>query len=337
MRPGVTWMIVGAVAVIGIFAGLDALRSSGDETPPAEATTTDAASATTQTERDAELPSSRQLQTRLIVRLIPGRVTTNERFPVAVTFTVPPGWYGSQVETGFVLGMGLVGEEVDLVPGGITVYVLDSTLAQADKRLEEVEGIRVKSSVGIGGAPGRRFAARLGFPREVLLHDLGLPNVHATSSPDLILLGAGDKTLVIQRRFTTDADGAEVNGVLKSFRVTTHEQEVEQAANEWAQLFAGDRDRAAPGTCEYMTQPGCERINCERVGGPPIESCRPPSWQFRKSFVDATVVATVIKDEQAAARFSNGETVSMEVGGTGSWWIHRFGGNAGRDLLERPN
>jgi hypothetical protein len=86
-----------------------------------------------------------------------------------------------------------------------------------------------------------------------------------------------------------------------------------------------------------MTQPGCERINCERVGGRPIENCTRPSWQFRKSFADATVVAIVIKGEEAAARFSNGETVRMEIGGSGSWWIHRFGGNAGRDLFEPPS
>jgi hypothetical protein len=114
-------------------------------------------------------------------------------------------------------------------------------------------------------------------------------------------------------------------------------QEVERAGNEWARLFAGDRGRAAPGTCEYMTQPGCERIKCERVGGAPIENCTRPSWQFRKSFADARVVAVVIKGEQAAARFSNGETVRMEIGGNGSWWIQRFGGNAGRDLFEPPS
>lgn len=31
MRPGITWVIVGAVAVIGIFAGLDVLRPAGNE------------------------------------------------------------------------------------------------------------------------------------------------------------------------------------------------------------------------------------------------------------------------------------------------------------------
>ena len=41
----------------------------------------------------------------------------------------------------------------------------------------------------------------------------------------------------------------------------------------------------------------------------------------------------------AAARFSNGETVRLaRVEGTGPngvWWIDRFGGDAGRKLLEQ--
>jgi hypothetical protein len=114
-------------------------------------------------------------------------------------------------------------------------------------------------------------------------------------------------------------------------------QGVEQAGNEWARLFAGDRHWPAPGTCEHMTQPACERMSCERVDGSEMRNCTRPSWQFRRSFADATVVAIVINGEQAAARFSNGETVRMEIGGNGFWWIHRFGGNAGRDLFEPPS
>jgi hypothetical protein len=109
-------------------------------------------------------------------------------------------------------------------------------------------------------------------------------------------------------------------------------QEIEQAGNEWARLFAGDRHMPAPGTCQYMTQPGCERINCERVGGRPIENCKRPSLKFRRSFADATVTAIAIKGRRAAARFSNGVMVRMEIGGAGEWWIHRIG--AGRQFFE---
>jgi hypothetical protein len=210
MRIRVTWIVVGAIVLVAVFAGLDALRSSGGEPPPAAAER-DRAVTTMPTETAAVLLTGDRP-----VRLTPGRVSTDLDSSPVVTFMVPPGWYGYQDEMGFALGMGLVGEEVDLFPGGITVYVLDSALADAARRLEQVKGIRVKSPVRIGGSLGRRYAARRPLQRDVGLTDLGLPVV-VPPSPDLILLSAGRKTLVIQRAFTTDADRAEVNGVLMSF------------------------------------------------------------------------------------------------------------------------
>jgi hypothetical protein len=210
MRMRITWIVVGAIVLVAVFAGLDALRSSGGE-PPSAPAERDRAVTTMPTETAAVLLTGDRP-----VRLTPGRVSTGLDSSPVVTFMVPPGWYGYQDETGFVLGMGLVGEEVDLFPGGITVYVLDSALADAARRLEQVKGIRVKSPVRIGGSLGRRYAARRPLQRDVGLTDLGLPVV-VPPSPDLILLSAGRKTLVIQRAFTTDADRAEVNGVLMSF------------------------------------------------------------------------------------------------------------------------
>jgi hypothetical protein len=320
-----TWVVPGAVVVVGLFAALDALRSSGGEPTASVSSPTEAV--TTQTETGPDVESSAELQTRRVVRLMPGRVATNESFPIAVTFMVPPGWYGFQDEIGFVLGMGLVGGEVDLVPGGITVDVLDSTLAQAARTLEQDEDIRAKSPIRIGESPGRRYAARLGLHRDVTLEDLGLPNVHATGSPDLILLGAGRKTLVIRRAFTTGLGRAQVKGVLMSFRVTTDGQEIEQLGNRWAQLFgAGQRCN------RFMGQPLCERIDCERVGGRTIRNCTPLSPKVQRSFADAVVREIVIRGRHAAARFSNGETVRFtEAPWDGRWFIDRVG--AGRKLF----
>lgn len=45
MRPGITWIIVGAVVVVGVFAGLDALRSSNE--PPLASAERDQAVTTT--------------------------------------------------------------------------------------------------------------------------------------------------------------------------------------------------------------------------------------------------------------------------------------------------
>ena len=58
-----------------------------------------------------------------------------------------------------------------------------------------------------------------------------------------------------------------------------------------------------------MTQPACGRLNCEAVGGP-IENCTPATLVFRKSFKDATLEDVAITGGKAAARFSNGETMS---------------------------
>jgi hypothetical protein len=113
------------------------------------------------------------------------------------------------------------------------------------------------------------------------------------------------------------------------------EQTIEQTGNEWARLFAGgDRQLAAPGTCRYMTQPACERISCEGVGRETVKNCTRPSWEFRRSFAGAVVEAIAIRGHRAAARFSNGETVEFtEIGVSGSYWIHKVGGNAGRKFF----
>jgi hypothetical protein len=114
------------------------------------------------------------------------------------------------------------------------------------------------------------------------------------------------------------------------------EQAVELAANEWARLFAA----SDPAACErYMAQPACERETCMRVGNRKVENCTPPSPAFRKSFRDARVEDVAIDGKFAAARFSNDETVRLHrVDGTGPngvWWIVKFGGDAGRRLLEQ--
>lgn len=111
------------------------------------------------------------------------------------------------------------------------------------------------------------------------------------------------------------------------------EEKIERTALRWARLFAAS-DRAA---CKYMTQPACERDVCVRVPGVPVPGCKLPSPAFRLSFRDATVEQIEIKGERAAARFSNGEAIELDrvngyaVGGV--WWVHKFGGDAGRKFF----
>jgi hypothetical protein len=214
LRRRLSWIVLGAVVAVGLIAGLDALRSSGRE-PPTAAAERERTVTTTTTETAAVLITDRPP-----VRLRPGRVSTDLHFPPVVEFTVPRGWYGSQDETGFVLGRGLVGGEVAVVLGGITVYVLDSPFAEASSKLAQVKGVQVKSPVRIGGSLGRTYARKLGLHRDVTLEDIGAPGVVPSGrlGQGLILLGAGGKTLVIRRSFTTDLDLVEVNRVLMSFR-----------------------------------------------------------------------------------------------------------------------
>ena len=113
-------------------------------------------------------------------------------------------------------------------------------------------------------------------------------------------------------------------------------QAVELAAREWARLFAA----SDPAACErFMTQPACERVDCQRAGGRKVENCTPASSAFRNSFRDARVKEVAVDRKFAGVRFSNGETARLiHVEGTaplGVWWIEELGGDAGRKLLDQ--
>jgi hypothetical protein len=106
-------------------------------------------------------------------------------------------------------------------------------------------------------------------------------------------------------------------------------QEIERKGNSWARLFGAGR------TCnQFMVQPACEQVACERVSGELIENCTRVSSKVQRSFAAAEVQDVVIRGTWAAARFSNGETVLFrEVGiKRGSWAI--VGVGAGRKFFE---
>jgi hypothetical protein len=106
-------------------------------------------------------------------------------------------------------------------------------------------------------------------------------------------------------------------------------QEIERTGNSWARLFGAGR------WCnEFMVQPACEQVACERVSGELIENCTRVSSKVQRSFAAAEVQDVVIRGTWAAARFSNGETVLFrEVGiKRGSWAI--VGVGAGRKFFE---
>lgn len=106
-------------------------------------------------------------------------------------------------------------------------------------------------------------------------------------------------------------------------------QQIERIGNQWASVFA-----SFSRTCgQHMSQPSCEQVACERVGGFKIENCTPPTRAFRRSFEDATVEEIVIAGNRAAAKFSNGEVIELRRI-VDRWWIEKLGTNAGRGFFE---
>jgi hypothetical protein len=106
MPPRIGWVIPVAVVAVAVFAGLDAIRSFGDE-PTALAPSATEAVTTPQAHAVVALDSSRELRSGRVVELIPDHVSTDERFGFVATFRAPPGWYGYQDEGGFVIGNSL--------------------------------------------------------------------------------------------------------------------------------------------------------------------------------------------------------------------------------------
>jgi hypothetical protein len=204
------------LAVVGVFAGVDALRSSEGEPPAAEASGTEALTKTP-AETDADLESSAQLRSQEVKRLRPGRVRTDERAGYVVTFRIPreaPAWYGFQDDFGFQLGRNLQGQTLGSASGAITVYLSGYSLAQAVRTLEQLD-VRFTGAVHIGRHSGREYIAPP--QRSVSLQALGLQGV-LEADGRLILVGVRRQTFVVERAWVSPPDRAEVNRVLTSFR-----------------------------------------------------------------------------------------------------------------------
>ena len=224
MRPPLGWLIPVAVVAVGVFAALDALRFSDEQQPPAEASATE--TTPTPRETEAQVESSSELLDQRVVKLIPGRVTSDFLSEMDVAFTVPPGWYGYQGEGVIVLGNrlspGAIG--VHFASGGIVVEARPPTaagsFAQAARSLETAPGVRVHgvSPVRIGGHPGRRYSLVLRRPvtlQGVFSFAAGLE----PGEPDIILLRVGHRTVVIRQGFDQDLEAPPgIERVIQSFR-----------------------------------------------------------------------------------------------------------------------
>jgi hypothetical protein len=96
---------------------------------------------------------------------------------------------------------------------------------------------------------------------------------------------------------------------------------IAETAIKWARLIA-----ASPQTCnDYTGQTACEQITCQRAGGTPIPNCRPITLQWAFTFLTATVQATAMSGDRAAATLSNGALVQLRRSATGEWLIDELG------------
>jgi hypothetical protein len=94
---------------------------------------------------------------------------------------------------------------------------------------------------------------------------------------------------------------------------------IAETAIKWARLIA-----ASPQTCnDYTSQTACEQM-CQPGGGKPIPGCTITlPWAF--TFLIATVQATAISGDRAAATLSNGQTIQLRRIATGKWLIDQLG------------
>ena len=154
------------------------------------------------------------------VRLLPGRVTT-DALGMKASFQVFDHWYGEQEKGRLDLGKSLStgGYEVDVSYGGIEVNALDSPLARTARKLVTLPGILMHdvSPVRLGRHSGRRYSFYLNHS----LLTFGRCCVFGRREHDVILLGVGHRTLVIEKMPAwggPDAD-REAEQVIQSFRV----------------------------------------------------------------------------------------------------------------------
>ena len=108
------------------------------------------------------------------------------------------------------------------------------------------------------------------------------------------------------------------------------EWEMERIANRWARVFASTRrgllrpHDPAPLRADRLR-------TCRRVK---ILNCTPPTTAYRRSFGKARVEEIAIRGERVAARFSNGELITLVGVVGGDWLVHKLGGQASRWVFE---
>jgi hypothetical protein len=244
VRRTTTWIIVSALLIVGLAAGVDALRHN-DNPPPAQASANRVSTteATTTTSAVPAAPLSGKLVIGQVVKLRTGSIST-ELLGMKVSFEVFGG-YGYQAdETGFVVGDRSDGlRQRTGLDFGVGVNGIELPLERAATQLERTPGVRVLSvdKGEIFDHPARPYP-RLGghrshlyrpfVSRSGLAHIFGIP-AQSFSRPQsegleqpayVVLVGASDKTFLIRFGRQRGADTA--NLVLMSLRFPRWSDEI---------------------------------------------------------------------------------------------------------------
>ena len=113
---------------------------------------------------------------------------------------------------------------------------------------------------------------------------------------------------------------------------------ITDTALNWARVFASSTEPPI----DYMDPTAVDQLKCrrhvelapDRDGLVPIPNCTRPTPAYRLSFRDATIHGIAIKGDQAAVRFSNGETIQLQRQPNDDWLIAKIAGDAGRGIFN---
>jgi hypothetical protein len=106
---------------------------------------------------------------------------------------------------------------------------------------------------------------------------------------------------------------------------------IDRVGAEWARRFASN----GLADCYRTGEELCERLHCVHVGGYRVPNCRLPTPAYRRTFRGAAVDFLVVRQDEAAARLSNGEMIELRAD-AGKWRVLALGGGAGRGFFEKP-
>ena len=214
------WVVVmSSIAALGGGCGED---EAAPPTTTETAATSESAATTSQTTTEADPDSPTELEYLALPppKLRAGLVKTSAPFELTIVFRVPEGWNGTQDTDGFGIGKGVDVEAEEFDRASIYVWLIDVPFAKATAKFEKLRGLKILSQrpARFGGFTGRTYEIVVAG-KHVLLEPLGLSSVDIPPGKGQpMLLNVRGRTLMISLTGVSDADHAEAERVLPSFR-----------------------------------------------------------------------------------------------------------------------